>query len=441
MTSFFVRPRRLAADTAWVFAGQGATALATLVGVRLITEIVPPATYGTVALVLGVLALAQGVAVGPLMQAVLRFYPEYAAAGREMELRWGALYALRRPALVILGVLAVLGAVWIFSEPRKVWLIVFAFILLGVEIVRLVEVTFLNAAGRQREMALLMAADAWMRPLFAVVLVWLYGVGDAPVIAGYVGGCSLALAAFWLVTRRRRSRSDGLPQGAMSFTGTDVSQRLWAYALPLTLLPFIGWVSGQADRYLLASMSDIASAGIYAALYGLASKPFLIFSNSVEFLLRQPYYSYVSVSDKIGERIVLYLWIGIVVAGGLIFYMIYSLFYMKIAGLMLAAEYRAYSTLMGWIAGGHILLLVAQVLERVCYAHHDTRGVVWAEAAGALFSLIASTPLIFLYGIAGAAWAVPVYFGIQLLVTFARVRWVLRKRRDSSAVSSSYVAI
>jgi O-antigen/teichoic acid export membrane protein len=54
------RHRRIAGEAAWVFAGQGASALATLVGLRLITEWVPPAVYGTVVLALGVVALAHG---------------------------------------------------------------------------------------------------------------------------------------------------------------------------------------------------------------------------------------------------------------------------------------------------------------------------------------------------------------------------------------------
>lgn len=44
------RHRRILAETAWVFAGQGLSALATLIGVRLITEVVPPHVYGAVAL-------------------------------------------------------------------------------------------------------------------------------------------------------------------------------------------------------------------------------------------------------------------------------------------------------------------------------------------------------------------------------------------------------
>jgi len=51
------RHRRIAGEAAWVFAGQGASALATVLGLRLITEWVSPDVYGTVVLALGVVVL------------------------------------------------------------------------------------------------------------------------------------------------------------------------------------------------------------------------------------------------------------------------------------------------------------------------------------------------------------------------------------------------
>src|SRR5690606_27795333 len=66
--------RRLLREAAWVFAGQLSSAVGTMVGLRWLTEWVPPSVYGSVALANGVIALAQGLTVGPMMQAVLRFY-------------------------------------------------------------------------------------------------------------------------------------------------------------------------------------------------------------------------------------------------------------------------------------------------------------------------------------------------------------------------------
>jgi Na+-driven multidrug efflux pump len=83
-----------------------------------------------------------------------------------------------------------------------------------------------------------------------------------------------------------------------------------------------------------------------------------------------------------------------------------------------------------------VLLGMAQVLERVCYAHHDTRGVLWVEAAGAVLSVAVAAPLIYFYGIEGAAWAVPLYFGGQLLAAADRAHRVWRREAQSSTVAA-----
>jgi O-antigen/teichoic acid export membrane protein len=256
---------------------------------------------GAVALALGVVTLAHGVAVGPLMQAVLRFYPELAQTGHAGQLRRAALAALRNPVLLALAALALSAAGWTVFHPQDAWLGAFAVALFVAEAARSVEITFLNAARRQREMAFLITADAWMRPLAAVMLVWVFGASSAAVMAGYLAGCLLALTGFWLVVWARGGSDRGPASGTLSPLAGDILPRLWTYALPLTALPVVGWVSGQADRYLVGSMAGVTAAGVYAALYGLARRPFLMFSASVELPARQPYYARVSAADRAGS--------------------------------------------------------------------------------------------------------------------------------------------
>lgn len=420
--------RRVVAESAWVFVGQGASAIATLVGLRLITEMVPAAIYGMVVLALGVVMLAHGLVVGPLMQAVLRLHPELARVGQTWDLRRATLAALRKPSVITLSALALLGLAWALHEPRDAWLAALAIVLFIAEAARTFEITFLNAARRQRDMALLMTADAWLRPLAAVALVWAFGASSAAVLGGYLVGCVLALTGFKLASHK--DKRGELDAAVASTPAADITRQLWTYALPLTALPLIGWVSGQADRYLIGGMTGAAAAGLYAALYGLASKPFLIFTASIELALRQPYYARANGDDRIAEWQALAWWLAVVVAGSTVLCLLFVLFHTEIAALVLAADYRAHSALMGLIAAGHVLLATAQVFVRVCYAHHDTRGVLWVEMAGATITVAVAAPLIYIHGIAGAAWAVPLYFGAQLLIAATRARWSWRSAHE-----------
>lgn len=431
MKSLIERHRRILGETAWVFAGQAASVLATLVGLRLITEFVPPPVYGTVALALGIVALAQGLTVGPLMQAVLRFYPDQDACAGEVHLRRAARSALRKPLLLALSALSMGGGITAMLRPQHLALVLFGLVLFLIETVRSIEITFLNAARRQRALALLVTADAWLRPFDAVMLVWLWGPHPALIIGGYALGAAMALALYWGLAQPLRG-SQSAP-GPPQRTTEEVAQRLQAYAWPLTALPLIGWVIGQADRYLIGGMAGIEAAGLYAALYGLASKPFLMLSSSIELALRQPFYSRVSAGDRRGARAAVTVWLAGTVGLALLCFLMFVAFHADIARMLLAAEYRNRAALMGWIAAGYVLLAAAQVLERVCYAHHDTRGVLFVEAVGALLSVIIAAPLVFRYGVDGAAWAVPAYFGAQLVLTLARANrvWRLASWRDT----------
>jgi O-antigen/teichoic acid export membrane protein len=438
MNAFLLRHRRILGEAGWVFFGQAASAVATLVGLRLITEVVSPAIYGTVALALGVVALAQGLAVGPLMQAVLRYYPEAALDGREGGLRRATANALRRPLLIASGVLAASAIAWAWAQPQQRWLAMLTLALFLAETARSVQITFLNAARRQRAMALLVMADAWLRPLGAVACVWASGPSEGAVMAGYLLGAALPLVAYRVTARRR-----GAPTAATTVRPEavgDLAHRLRAYAWPLTALPLIGWVSGQADRYIVGAMAGVAAAGSYAALYGLASKPFLMLSASAELTLRQPFYARLSVADHRGAQRALAVWAGGVVAAALAMALLLLLFHAEFAGWLLAAEYRAHSALMAWIGAGYVLLAAAQVFERVCYACHDTRGVLGVQTAGAILSVALAAPLVWRFGIEGAAWAVPAYFGAQMLLTVARARSAWRRTLANELPSNPIVA-
>ena len=421
---------RLVGESAWVFTGQILSALGTLVGVRFVTEFVPPAVFGTVALAVGVIALAHGLAAGALMQGVLRLYPECAAGGTAGALRSAALRALRLPAALAFLAVLIGVTVWAWRANGSPWLGALAALLMLVEVARSVEITLLNAARRQKGMAVFSIANAWLRPAFAVLVVRLVDPSASAVLAGYLAGAMVPLFGFYL-SRGFAADADAAAEAASQHA------RLWRYAKPLVPLPLIGWTSGQADRYLLAALAGLPAAGVYAALYGLASKPFLMLSAGVELALRQVYYGHVSGGQRAAEERSFRLWLAAVLIPAVLISALIGAFHRELAWLLLAAEYRAHSHLMVWIAAGYMLLAAAQVVERICYALHDTRGVALVRTAGAMLSIVVALPMIDAFGLDGAAWSVPIYFGLQLLLTVARARRTLRMRARVAASAHS----
>ena len=72
---------------------------------------------------------------------------------------------------------------------------------------------------------------------------------------------------------------------------------------------------------------------------------------------------------------------------------------------------------MPWIAAGYGLLALYHISVRVCLAHDAPRAVTLTEAVGAILAVAIGFILIRSYGVFGAAVAVPIYCGIQLVVS------------------------
>lgn len=419
---------QILADGGWVVLGQIGVALGTLIGIRLLTEVVPPDVFGGVTLVSGVVALGIGVSCSPVFQAVLRAYPE-SKSGDEIA-------ALRKNAISILwvrgawGYAAFLTGWLIFSYFREASLSIGILVaaLLAVESVRSLESTFLSAARRQRPFALISASEAWGRPLVAIVCVGVLGPTIQAVLTGYLATSLVVLVCFYMLLT-----PEGM-HGSLAQISSDsgLKERLEQYSLPLVPLGLIGWVTGVGDRYMLAGMLGIEAAGVYAAIYGLISRPFLLLGNAVELTFRPIYNQAVATGKPFHDRRVLFTWLGIVGGLGSVGFVILAGFADVVVRLLLAKEYRASVILVPWIAGGYLLLILSYVFEKVCYAYGTTRLVLLIQLCGALLSLSISYTAIRSWGLMGAATAVPIYFGLQLLLSVAAASHTNSSRAQST---------
>jgi O-antigen/teichoic acid export membrane protein len=111
--------------------------------------------------------------------------------------------------------------------------------------------------------------------------------------------------------------------------------------------------------------------------------------------------------------------------------LVFGLGHELIANVLLGPQYRTSSSLMGWVALGYSFFMIAQVYERVFYARHEPRFVAVSQATGAFLSAAIGLPAIFFFGLLGAAAAVPIYFGGQLIVT----TWLARRDMRSTAAT------
>ena len=412
--------RRQLVEVAWVVVGQAATALGTLVGVRILTQFLSPAGYGVVSLATGMSTLAISVVAAPITQAAIHFYPGIVGNGSPGELLASVLRCYRSMARWV--VLAALGGgllyvLWGHGSPL---LVVLLALLFTSDCWRSANLSLLNAARRQGRFGLWMAADAWSRPLAASLVVVLVGQSPVAVLASYVVVSACLLGAF----SYRLWPTENVQAGAAD-RAQALDARMWAYALPLVPLGVISWASTLGDRYFIGGLLSVADAGIYAAAYGLSSIPFLILNGMAEQALRPIYQTAVTQGASARARRILGIWLAVVMGVSFLGVILFAIGHDVLASLFVGKPYRGAASLMPWIAAGYAIRASSYVFERVCYAFGRTRRVLGIQLC-AVFATLALTPAgVICFGLKGAAMAVPAYFSVQLTVAFFSARRTL----------------
>jgi O-antigen/teichoic acid export membrane protein len=413
--------RRLLKDGAWVSIGQIGSVLGTLVGMRVLTEFVAPDIFGAITLILGAIALGLGTLVSPIMQAALKFYPEYSDS-RVSVLRANILAILFKRFAICLFVVALLSPLIISVSDIHLSVVFLCSLLLMLDGMRTMETTLLNAARKQTTFALIAIGEAWGRPFIAVFAIHILGVNVESMLAAYALTSASILLLFYCIGKKSISLSISEARNM-----PELKDAILRYSNPLSPMSVLGWMNGVGDRYLIGAFLGLEQAGIYSAVYGLVSRPFLMVSGIVELTLR-PLYNQLVVKHMHREAdrlLVKWLFtVALLVGAGFAGIVIFDHF---IIDLFLAEKYRSGITLMLWIAGGYALLALTDVFVKVCYAYGYTVRILIVQVVGAVASLTLAVIGIKLFGLIGAAMAVPVYFGLMLLITIIVSRFKIQK--------------
>lgn len=410
---FQLRRTRLAREGAWASGSTALAAIGYLIGMRLVTQVVAPEVLGSVTLLLGMIPLLRGAFCAPVMQGVLRFYPESAQQGEVWRLRRAAKRLLIPASAAVLLLLLIGGGIY-SHFTRLPWMALILTALYFVfDMTRTLETDLLQAARRQEVTGVVRMADAWLRPGLIVLAAVVISSTPNWIMGAHMLATLLPLAGIWIWVRREGMGNGG----AVSDHERQLGRDLLRYALPLAPLALVSWTMGLSDRYIIELFNGKDAVGIYGATYGLVAYPFLVSSLMVDTTLRPAYFEAVSAANKAREKRLFRLWMGLNVAVSVAGFFMFWLFHPLIAKVLLAQPFRHGSSLMPWIAGGYVFYVIAQTFERPLYAHKQTHRVLWAQGLTAVACLVLEFLLIRKWGIRGAAIAVPCYFGAYALLS------------------------
>lgn len=408
----------------WVAIFQLLSAIGQLAGIRAMTEFFAPAEFGRGMLAVGLVTLISSALTNPTMQAVLKYYPELRQHGKGNAIKQAArrqIFQLAKFVLPIAGIIGLLGYTRGWATPMELMLLV---LLLAAETYRIQATALLSATGNQKSYGAWIAMEAWARPILTLVLIGLTSANALTIITGYwLGSIVVSIVMHqWLPKDGQISEEE---------ISREVQQKFWKYTLPLLPLGAIGWTTGMADRYIISALLSPAEAGLYIAIFSIASRPMLMLGTVVELTLRPAYQDAVSGKKADTARKIIKTWFAILISISAVAVAVSIVANEVIATLLLGARFAEASRLMPWIVAGYVPLLLSHITTRMCYSHGDTRSVLLIEATAAVAALATSSIFISMYGLVGAAVALPVFYSIQLTVSIIRAAaWLPNKHTN-----------
>jgi O-antigen/teichoic acid export membrane protein len=370
----------------------------------------------------GISALVVGIVCSPFAQGALRFLPQAVEDRQENQFRWALWKIVVRHVVIAQVAILLGGAGWVFFYGGPAISVLILVGMLIADSARTIEMAFYNGSRRQRLYAGWAVAEAWGRPLLAVAFVLAFGSHAWAVLFGYFSASIINFFLFGFVSLVRTMR-----RRHMEITlSPEILSSVRKYCRPLMPIGLVGWVNALSDRYLIAAILGMHQAGMYAAIYGLISRPFMIIQGTLELTLRPVYFQSVAKCDSRSESEYYKSWLTLNALAGLILLLFLISCGENIVYYLLADTYHKSAKLIPFLAIGNFLLIVAYSLNGYFYAHEHTKILFIVSVATAFLSLITVAAFSIFWGITGAAGACIVYFGFQACV-LASLLWKYKK--------------
>jgi O-antigen/teichoic acid export membrane protein len=388
-----------------------------------------PATFGVVSLTVGISTLALNTVSMPFMQAIIHLYPEMKHQSRLAALQRALILVLRQLIPWVLLAVTAGGALYCLVGRGSPIVVALLVLLLAADVWRSVNLNFLNAARQHRKYSVWVTSEAWGRPLLAAIAVVLKGESPVWVLSGYLAASGMLFLLFTPGLWHDDASGETVTRHDDA-AAAELSGRIWRYALPLIPVGIVDWTNGLSDRYVVGGLLGVAHAGIYAAAYGLASRPFLMMAGTIELVARPIYQKAVSQGQHQRASRLLSLWLAILCGAGIIAVGAMIRWRESIVELLLGESFHDAADLLPWIAAGYALFAISCVFERVCYAYGKTYRVLTIQVCTALIGVLVTLLGTLHWGLIGTAAAVSVYFAFQLLISI-----VLAHRTYSEALA------
>jgi O-antigen/teichoic acid export membrane protein len=264
--------KRLGKEMIWIIVGQIAAALGSLFGVRILTELMDPASYGEFTLGLTLTTLIGQLVLGPLSNGIQRFY----SAAHEVSQLYSYFRAVGQVliwATLSLVAMSLMFAAGCFFYQKTQWLALclaaFGFALLSGYNAILSGIQ--NAARQRSIVALHQGLESWTRLGTAAALIVLIKANSLVAMLGYnISMLVLICSQLFFFKRILNQTNSDLES---SQTSIKWRSKILTYSWPFATWGIFTWAQLVSDRWALELFNSTRDVGMYAVLYQLGYYP------------------------------------------------------------------------------------------------------------------------------------------------------------------------
>lgn len=402
--------RRIQKEAAWIIIGQAGTAVAGILGIKLLTNVLGPAEFGKLALANTLIALiSTNFLFGPLGAGIMRFWAISKNKGN-LKGFYAASKQLKQQIIIISIVVSIVLTVFAAFFKGMEWAALFAVstvagIFSGWLGLRLAVFT---AARKRPLVACLNIGNALSRPVIAACFVLLIFVSAFWAMAGYlVAAILLVLVVEFFYVIIVSSTSTSISDKK---TATDIKKDIISFSWPFAIWGIFGWLHLSCDKWALQSFHGPDIVGAFAVVSQLAVYPLVFGSGFLSTLIVPVAYERagdLTKYQKVMSAYRLLVFITIAYISGLVLLMwFFFIFHHKLILLISNIKFAEFSFLLPWITGAWGLFYLGQVLSNFGMLANKTSVYIIPKIAASLIAAISTFYLSERYGAAGVVWGI-----------------------------------
>jgi O-antigen/teichoic acid export membrane protein len=378
---------RLGKELALVALGQVASAIGTLVSLRVLTELLSPHEFGNVALGLTITMLMQYAYMG-VSASLLKYYAAATEGGFVKALIRGVWKVQASRHGVLVGMLLV-GIGVVMATQTTDWFVLGIPCAIAAVILQTgVVYDSIQLASRNRAMvAILAAATPWVTLLCQVVCIGLVGHDARAALMGTAfGAAALLPIRVWASKRKVRELVQEEHEDVQA--QPDYYGMMRAYALPWLIWSFPTWIQLNADRWALETLRGTSDVGVYASYSQLAIYPITMLTQVLLQFVQPILYNRVGTGTdaarlnsarRLNLQLVRASLIWTVVMSTVVF-----AFSQPIVDLLLASRYRAEHMLLGLLVISSGLYATSNFAALLITTSEETQKLVAPRVTSAL---------------------------------------------------------